>query len=228
LRCLVHAVAISSLPADRPHARTHWDDSLRPLPRRSWLAALLAWAAPRVIPGVLVRSRIHPDSRGRIDVRFRIILRLGVPVRDRPGHSEAIGGDGHYGRTSRHRPDCRFPAGGARFRHTTDRRGRAPLLRFVPLQHMPAAARRVRWMPTIRTIPLRRFRRRPARLSQYRLSATSARAVLRWRRHALVSVVVADVRVVLLRQSSFRPMNEAAWPLRRCRRRHVCGSRCGR
>lgn len=91
-------------------------------------------------------------------------------------------------------------------RHEADRRGRAPLLRFVPLQHSPAAARPVRWMPTIRTIPLRRFRRRPAR---YRRSAekstASARAVLRPRQCELASSDVADVRVVFLRRSQFPP-----------------------
>jgi hypothetical protein len=34
-----------------------------------------------------------------------MVLRLGVPARDRPRRSEAIGGDGYYGRTSRHRPN---------------------------------------------------------------------------------------------------------------------------
>jgi len=119
-----------------------------------------------------------------------IVLRLGVLARDRPGHSEAIGGDGHYGRTSRHRPDLVVRRRcDARSRHEADRRGRAPLLRFVPLQHSPAAARRVRWMPTIRTIPLRRFRRRPARfVAQYRLSRRRppvrfcARGSASWRR----------------------------------------------
>jgi len=130
--------------------------------RRSWPAALLAWAAPRVIRRGLIDAH-HPFAR-RSDVRCEDVLRLGVLVRDRPGRSETIGGVGHCGRTSRHRPGHSLAAGDARFGRITDRRGRAPLLRFAsPSAHAGCGAC-VRRMPAVRTIPLRRFRRRPARL----------------------------------------------------------------
>ena len=120
----------------------------RALGRSPWMlagivaTALLAW--PTTLD-LRRRSNAHHPDRARRDRRpRRVFLRLGVPTRDRPRHSEAIGGNGHYGRTSRHRPDrCdgRIPAGGSTFTELADRPGQAPLVRFGPLQHSLVAAR---------------------------------------------------------------------------------------
>jgi hypothetical protein len=70
--------------------------------------------------------------------------------------------------------------------------------------------------PAVRTIPLRRFRRRPARFACEPISAASARAVLRSRRRGWVPVVVADVFRGLAsfsRAAQVRSLNERLVPL---------------
>jgi hypothetical protein len=179
--------AIGSLPTDRPHARTLWDTS------------------PRFIPGIVASGlvglgRTTRDPRCRPDAHSP-----GVRASDqRPGKLSCVSAcspataraipkqSAATGTTDEPRgtgPTSLSAGDATLVRHEADRRGRAPLLRFVPLQHSPAAARRVRWMPTIRTIPLRRFRRRPARfVAQYRLSRRRppvrfcARGSASWRR----------------------------------------------
>jgi hypothetical protein len=61
------------------------------------------------------------------------------------GRSEAIGGGGNCGRTSRHRPGCLLVSGACASAHYTSPTGAAklPLLRFCPLQHSLVAARHV-------------------------------------------------------------------------------------
>jgi hypothetical protein len=79
--------------------------------------------------------------------------------------------------------------------------GRAPLVRFVPLQHMPAAMR-CPMLPRIRTIPLRRFSlHRPAPLVRtFHGDTNRPCGFTPWRSKA-VPLVVADVRAWFIAES---------------------------
>jgi len=168
---------------DQPHARTRWDASPRRWPG-SWRRGLVGLGRPRVVPGVgplrITRSRVrHPAS-------WRNVLRLGVTRPRPPDAFRSNRRDGHYGRTSRHRPDPPL-AGRASSRVTArhgedvaDRRGQAPLLRFGPLQHLPVRGASCSGrMPASRMIPASAFSPAGPRALVLTESAASALAVLR-------------------------------------------------
>jgi len=155
------AAAIDSLPSDRPHAHARSDVCLKDHSPVSRLA-LLAWAATRVPGGR--RRRASPGLRTPPRRPAAIVLRLGV---DRPRPPVPV-------RSNRRRRVLRANLA-APARLTASARRRCDFRRrrrqarsgashevFVPYStYRPR--RVVRRMPATRTIPLRRFRRRPAR-----------------------------------------------------------------
>jgi hypothetical protein len=127
-------------------------------------AALLAWAGHACFPA-FASTCIHPDSARRLDVLGNGL----APRRARPRPPAPV-------RSNRRRRVLRAdlaaparlgfsaPAGDTRLSHrgVVDRPGRAPLLRFRSPSARAGRDAFVRRMPTVRTIPLRRFRHRPA------------------------------------------------------------------
>jgi hypothetical protein len=157
-------------------------------------AALLAWAGHACFPAFAPMC-IHPDSARRLDVLRHWSCASACPpatARAGPKQSAATGTTGEPRGTGPTRFSA--PAGDARLsrRGVVDRPGRAPLLRFRSPSALAGRDAFVQRMPAVRTIPLRRFRHRPA---HYRSpsSMASARAVLRSRRCELEPSDVADV-----------------------------------
>jgi len=171
--------------------------------------------------------RIHPVSRDRTDGRERIVLRLGV-TRPRPPGPVRSNRRRRALRTNLAAPArLPHPAGDARFGRITDRRRRAPLLRFAsPSAHPGCGASCVSDGCQPSDDPASAFSP-PARALCEPVSAASARAGLRSRRRGSVPVVVADVRVGCFACGDFRPSGGVA-VAEDFDVRHVFGNRCGR
>jgi hypothetical protein len=148
-----------------PHRTpAHLGDCVMTLRRPSVTSALLAcgrFGSGACRPGRITRSARRPATSSRVH------LHLGVLARDRPAAPKQSADRGTTGGSVTTGPILSFLV------------DRAPLLRFGPLQHTPAASRAVPEAAGLRTIPLRCFAPRPPALDREPRSAALALAVLR-------------------------------------------------